>query len=621
MRSFAEIKFRARQEAANLLLLYRKPKFKVSRDFGLALPDGEQAAEKLKSSLYAAEVERIADAVLRHDFPILGLEITTGPEIHWRKDYLHGKDSGLAYFKRLPYLNFDAVGDHKLVWELNRHQHLVLLAQAYLLTGRHAYCDEVWAQIRSWIDENPFQRGLNWASALEVAFRTLSWIWVFHLIGHEMPQDLRQIFLMSLYQHGRHLAENLSVYFSPNTHLLGEAVALFVLGALIPDFPESKAWVSQSRAIVLKQLAFQVWPDGAHFEQSSYYHVYAVDFFLLFYLVNGRDHETASVLERMAEYLHWLLGTAREISFFGDDDGGRLFHPYGVRSRFGRATLATCGILFGREDWIGTYDELAEQAAWWIGPEVLARAVESPRGPSGGRLFKDSGAVFLHAGEFWLQMDCGPFGYGGAGHSHSDSLSLTLRKGGEPVLVDPGTFTYIADIAERNWFRGSAAHNSVRVDGEDQGSGAGPFRWASKPIVTLSEWKRAGSGWFVDANCEYRGLKHRRRIWLGAEQLVVLDEVGGVPGEHRCEQIWQLGEGAQAVHISTSAPDSRVEESRFSPSYGRKEDGRCLVATVHATLPIRIAMRLSVAEQAPITVEAAEDLLSRLENSLASQKD
>ena len=618
MRSLAEIAFRGRQEVANLLLLYQAPQFHGSMTRKLQLPDGEQVAKQLQGSSYAVELQKTADAILRHEFPILGLTLVTGPEIHWRRDYLHGKESGLAYFKRLRYLDFDLVGDHKLVWELNRHQHLVLLAQAYLLTGRRAYCDEVWMQIRSWLDQNPYQRGMNWASALEVAFRTLSWIWVLHLIGTEMPQDLRPQFLTSLYQHGRHLAENLSVYFSPNTHLLGEAVALFVLGSLIPDFPESKAWVRESRTIVLKQLSFQVWPDGAHFEQSSYYHVYAVDFFLLFSLVKERDQETGLVIERMAEYLSWLLGTAREISFFGDDDGGRLFHPYGVRSRFGRATLATCGLLFEREEWVGTYDELGEQAAWWIGPEALSRAVENPARPKLSRVFQNSGAVFLQAGDFWLQMDCGPFGYGGAGHSHSDSLSVTLRRAGEPVLVDPGTFTYIAHLAERNWFRGSIAHNTVRVDGEDQARGVGPFRWADKPNVSLSAVEQRGAGWLADAHCEYRGLRHRRRVWLEPEQLIVLDEVAGLPDEHLCEQIWQLGTGAKDLHLSTSTAESQVKPSWFSPAYGAREEGHCLVATIKSTLPVRMAMRLSLEPKPPITVAAAEEaFLSLNENSPA----
>src|SRR3954451_704216 len=40
-----------------------------------------------------------------------------------------------------------------------------------------------------------------------------------------------------------------------------------------------------------------------------------------------------------------------------------------------------------------------------------------PRG-----FFPDSGALFLWNERLALQMDCGPFGYGGAGHSHADTL-------------------------------------------------------------------------------------------------------------------------------------------------------------------------------------------------------
>ena len=98
----------------------------------------------------------------------------------------------LTTLLKLQALDFDAAGDHKIVWELNRHQHWILLAQAWLLTGRSEYLDEVWREFESWIRENPFQCGMNWTSALEVAFRALSWIWVYHLAGAEMPESVRQ---------------------------------------------------------------------------------------------------------------------------------------------------------------------------------------------------------------------------------------------------------------------------------------------------------------------------------------------------------------------------------------------------------------------------------------------
>src|SRR5205085_4155492 len=133
-------------------------------------------------------------------------------------------------------------------------------------------------QWQHWVKENPFLRGINWASALEVAMRALSWVWLYHLAGREMPDHLHQQFLTGLYRHGRFLELNLSVYFSPNTHLLGEAVALHALGVLFGQ----EAWRATGGRIVEEELRRQVRDDGSHFEQSAYYHVYALDFFLLY---------------------------------------------------------------------------------------------------------------------------------------------------------------------------------------------------------------------------------------------------------------------------------------------------------------------------------------------------
>src|SRR5215831_10822526 len=223
----------------------------------------------------------IADLILQHRFPLLGITIDTGPEIDWRRDYLHGVSTGTPYFRRVPYLDFARAGDHKVIWELNRHQHLVLLAQAFHFSGSLAYLDEAFRQLESWLVANPFLRGINWASALEVAFRALSLSWFWNLAGGEMAELLRARFLAALYRHGCYLEGNLSIYFSPNTHLLGEAVALHALGAWFPEWRRAARWRETGGRIVEQEMRRQVREDGSHFEQSVYYHVYALDLFLL----------------------------------------------------------------------------------------------------------------------------------------------------------------------------------------------------------------------------------------------------------------------------------------------------------------------------------------------------
>ena len=320
MRSASEILFRVRQEATNAAMFMSAPSWN-SLPGPVPYPPGRAVAAALFDSNYAREVQRLASEIRAHRFPLLGLTLDTGSQIQWRRDYVNVKETGTDYFRLIPYLDAERAGDHKIIWELNRHQHLVLLAQTYLLHGDESNLAEIFNQFESWEDANPLQRGINWCSALEVAFRALSWIWIYHLIGDEIRPGIRARFLESLFRHGRHIENNLSFYFSPNTHLLGEAVALHALGSLFSEFQEFGAQV------VSEQMDKQVRDDGSHFEQSTYYHVYALDMFLFHALHADVSSEYRAKLERMAEYLHALLGPRNELPFFGDDDGGRFFIP------------------------------------------------------------------------------------------------------------------------------------------------------------------------------------------------------------------------------------------------------------------------------------------------------
>jgi hypothetical protein len=533
VRSFQEILFRLRQEIGNLTMLAFPPR--------LPHIDAPPPAAATNSP-----VPEIADQILQHRFPLLGVTIDTGPEIDWRRDYLHGISTGTEYFRRVPYLDFTRVGDHKVVWELNRHQHLPLMV------GRREYLDEAFRQLDSWMRQNPFLRGINWASALEVAFRALSWARFWQLAGAEMPQDLRGRFLTSLYHHGRYLELNLSVYFSPNTHLLGEAVALHALGVWLPDWPHAARWRETGDQLVREAMRRQIREDGSHFEQSLYYHVYALDFFRLHRSLAACDTAYDERLRRMAEFLHAMMGPARVLPLIGDDDGGRLSHPYGDRTRFGRETLGSLDL------------------------------------PRESRLFADSGIAVMTAGDVHIVIKAGGFGEGSGGHSHSDVLSLVVWVGDQEVLIDPGTYTYVADPTERDNFRGSAAHNTIRVDSRDQAIPAGPFRWHEKPSVRVEHWSTVRDCDTLEATCSYVGFVHRRRIVFHKPgRLVIADTVGGPPGDHTVEQFWHLGAVGEARRFRFAA-EAEMQDGWRSRALASREKAPVLRVTARGPLPVRL---------------------------------
>jgi len=109
-----------------------------------------------------------ADNVVAGQYDLLGyLGLTFGSAqtmaIDWQRDPVHDRRAPRRFWSRVPYLD-PACGDHKIIWELNRHQHWLALGRAHWLTGDSRYRDRFVFELTSWLDANPPLTGINWAS-------------------------------------------------------------------------------------------------------------------------------------------------------------------------------------------------------------------------------------------------------------------------------------------------------------------------------------------------------------------------------------------------------------------------------------------------------------------------
>jgi hypothetical protein len=566
--------------------------------------EASERAELLRKHLpgETSEILREADEICGHRFHVLGYENLAyenpglNHEIDWHLDPVHGKRAPLAPWCNIPFLDFTAVGDHKIIWELNRHQHLVTLAKARLLTGDEKYVRELIAEWRSWIKANPYPLGINWASTLEAAFRSLSWIWVDQLLaGTTEYANFRADLLPALAFHGRYIKRYLSTYFSPNTHLLGEALALFFLGILYPQIPQAARWKESAWKIVLHEAGRQVRPDGVYFEQSLYYHVYALDFFLYARLLAARNGieipaEYDAVLRRMLDVLA-ALAQAGPPEGFGDDDGGRLWNPRRNRTDQMTDPLALGALMYGREI---SAARLTEEAIWLFGNQAVD--VLSPRptsAPAYSVGFPDGGLYILADSKPYPQamvVDAGPQGDGRSGHGHADALSLRLTMDGRRWLVDAGSGVYIAeDPADRDTLRGTGAHNTLRIDGADQAIADEPFSWTHIPTTQTESWIVGNSfSYFVGSHNGYARLEdpvlHRRHVLKIAGSVYLVRDIALGRAEHDLEIRWHF------------APDLTVRKLEVQKE-ARQTGSGCLEISRIGALPHDPRLSLIVPEE------------------------
>src|SRR5258708_33930456 len=105
-----------------------------------------------------------------------------------------------------------------------------------------------------------------------------------------------------------------------------------------------------------------------HFEQSTYYHTYALDFFLharILAHVNGISIPAAfdRTIEKMLEVLSGLA-SAGPIPRLGDDDGGRVFSPYRNRPEHLTDPLTTGAALFNNNDFQNAAGTICQETVW-----------------------------------------------------------------------------------------------------------------------------------------------------------------------------------------------------------------------------------------------------------------
>ncbi|MEJ7617097.1 MAG: alginate lyase family protein [Pyrinomonadaceae bacterium] len=370
---------------------------------------------------------------------------------------------------------------------------------------------------------------------------------------------------------------NLSVdLLYPNTHLTGEALGLFYLGTLLPEFKSALRWREIGQTILCAELERHVKPDGVYFEQSSYYHRYTADFYLHFYLLAQANNVAVGeiVREKLIALLDHLLHLTKPdgtTPLVGDDDGGRLVVLDERAPNDFRATLATGAAVFSRADHKYVAEDVSEETLWLLGGDGLRVFDQLGARPPGeeSRAFPDGGYYVMRDGwsrtANYLLIDCGPHGVFNCGHAHADALAFELAARGRTLLVDPGTYTYTSSPQMRDHFRSSAAHNTLTVDGVSSSLSDGPFAWKHIARTSVKEWQSERRFDYLEASHDgYSSLDapamHTRSVlFIKGDYWIVRDRVE-TAGTHSYDLNFHYAAGAAPTIESDAGAAAMVSE-------------------------------------------------------------
>jgi hypothetical protein len=222
-----------------------------------------------------------------------------------------------------------------------------------------------------------------------------------------------------------------------------------------------------------------------------------------------------------------------------------------------RSLLATGAVLFDSPDFKFKAGEIDDKTRWLLGDAAAGRFQAIDMNNVSLPLRKDFpragyyilGDRFETKREVRIVADAGPLGYLSiAAHGHADALSFTLSAGGKEILIDPGTYAYHTQRMWRDYFKGTSAHNTVRVDRVDQSVSGGNFLWvkhAQSQVIAIERTPLADR--WAASHDGYTRLKHplthRRELLFEKQQslLQVTDELLG-SGRYEVEMYWHFAE-------------------------------------------------------------------------------
>jgi hypothetical protein len=527
---------------------------------------GAPCVAPLPRQFDAAPYLEAAERLLAGRWDVLSLQdCMLGFPPRWNRDPKTGRQAPLAFGKSIDYRDARVVGDIKHLWEINRHLELVTLAQAWHLCGEKRYASGALRLLDSWLEQCPYPRGPQWTSALEAAVRLMNWAVAWPLLG-EAAAPIHERWAASVCRHCHFIARNLSRHSSANNHLFGELTGLFIAALAWPRWSESRRWRELARAGLEAQALAQNGADGVNREQAFWYQHEVADMMLLA-LVFGRangvafSRRFAERLEALLEFIAAVMDAGGHVPMVGDADDALLvrfsrqqgFNPY-------RSLLSAGAVLFDRGDFKGAAGGFCDKSRWLLGDAAAALYDAVPPAPARPpRIAFPEGGYYLLGADYGTPrevkalVDAGPLGYLSiAAHGHADALALTLSVGGREVLVDPGTYAYHGERRWREYFRGTSAHNTLRVDGADQSVPGGPFLWLEHARASCERFDTGvDRDVFEGAHDGYRRLAdpvlHRRRVELDkrARELLVRDTLE-CAREHDVELHWHLAEGCVA---------------------------------------------------------------------------
>jgi hypothetical protein len=416
-------------------------------------------------------------------------------EINWQRDIFSEETFPVIFSKRINIRSNPKVSA-KNVWEINRLQFLTKIALNYRNSGSDYYISQFVKILSSWIDQNPYLEGVNWHSNIEVNVRLITWFLCWQILdientcaGNKLLKDfVEKKWTPSIFQHCYYSYHNPSRFSSANNHLISEYAGLYIASSFW-KFSESEKWIRYAGNGLEKEILLQH-SSGINKEEAAEYIQFITDFFLLSFVVGektGRpfSEEYRLQLHKIFRYIYDFLDCNGHFPKYGDEDDGKCF-ILDFDEKFNNfKSLLSSGAVIYNDPVLKTKSNGFDMKNYFLfgdNGKMVFDSIPEMANTESSSFYPEEGHFIFRKKEMdkeiYLHFDAAPLGFLSiAAHGHADALSFILNVDGHPVFIDSGTYTYHTEFEWRHYFISTLAHNTIRINRNDQAINGGPTLW------------------------------------------------------------------------------------------------------------------------------------------------
>lgn len=427
------------------------------------------------------------------------------------------------FCRKIDYKNSDSVGDIRVTWEINRHQFLPYIALCYNKTKDEKYLGLLRKHFYSWIDQNKYLKGVNWNSPMEISIRSYQWLITFYILkdlgNDKFRIDLIKAIIVSI----KHVRKNFSKYSSANNHLIIEAYITSIIGySIMPSYNQD--WFNYGYNELKNNLKLQFFNDGVNKEQAIHYQAFVTDAMMQYNIFLKKTNKEP-LYEKLIEKSLGFIADVEAIkgySDFGDSDDAQILKFSLKKINYYDYVLNLGSIYYNKKftDLNNYYPEV------YLFVENYKLMTEKYR-INNCSIYKEGGYCILKENKTFLLFDVGQLGFGSlATHGHADALTIIYKYEDVPFIVDSGTYIYTIQSEKRNYYRGTAAHNTLLYNNLNQSEIKGPGLWGRKAVARLINHVQNDE--YIEFQAEHNGYLphiHKRKIKYkkSSEEIEIVD--------------------------------------------------------------------------------------------------